>query len=123
MVEPLSVNEAIENLASLSGRDVAITGLLTFEFENISLDHWPKAEQREGTSSSIWISTGTGALQFDEQVCRRLSGKRVVVEGTLHQPDPRFGGCGHMSSWPAEIQARTLERMTPNTSLERTRGR
>ena len=33
-MEPLSVNEAIENLASLSGRDVAITGLLTFEFEN-----------------------------------------------------------------------------------------
>ena len=109
MVEPLSVNEAIEDLAALVGKDVSVSGLFTFEFENVSLEHWPKAERRDEYQSSIWISTGTGSLQFDERVCKRLSGKRVVVQGTLCQPDPKFGGCGHFSLWPAAILARTLE--------------
>jgi hypothetical protein len=109
MVEPLTVNEAIENLATLAGRDVSIIGLFTFQFEDVSLNHWPRGEQRAGYQSSIWISTGMGSLQFDELACKRLSGKRVVVQGTLYQPDPKFGGCGHFSLWPAEILARTLE--------------
>jgi hypothetical protein len=109
MIVPLSVNEAIENLASLAGRDVSICGLLTFEFENHSLGHWPKGERRGDFESSIWIGTGTGSLQFDERVCQRLSGKRVLIQGTLYAPDPKLGGCGHMSGWPAEILARTLE--------------
>ena len=110
MVEPLSVNEAIENLAELAGKDISVSGLFSFEFENVSLNHWPKAERRAGYQSSIWIGTGTGSLQFDERVCERLSGKRVVVQGTLYSPDPKFGGCGHFGLWPAEILARTLSR-------------
>jgi hypothetical protein len=106
--KPITVNEAIANLAELAGRDILIGGVLSFSFEDISLNHWPKAERREGYGSSLWIATGSGSLQFDRQACRRLSGKRVVIEGTLIPPDPKLGGCGHMSLWPGEILARTL---------------
>jgi hypothetical protein len=108
MIEPISVNEAIDELAELARRDILISGVLLFSFENVSLNHWPKAECREGYRSSLWISTGSGSLQLDRQACQRLSGKRVIVEGTLLPPDPRIGGCGHMSLWPGEILARTL---------------
>jgi hypothetical protein len=109
MLAPLSVNETIENLTSLAGRDITVSGLFTFQFENVSISHWPKSESRGFFASSIWISTGTGALQFDQKTCQLLSGKRVLIQGTLYGPDPRMGGCGHMSGWPAEILARTLE--------------
>jgi len=71
-----SVNEAIESLEWLVGKDITVRGLLSFQFENIE----------------------------------RLHGKVVVVEGTLQGPAPNFGGCGHVSLWPAEMVARTLER-------------
>lgn len=109
MIEPLSVNDALQSLANLAGEDVSVTGVLSFEFEDISISHWPLGERDEGYKSSIWLSTGTGSLQFDLQACKRLSGKRVVVQGTLFRPNPSLGGCGHFSMWPAEIVARALE--------------
>jgi hypothetical protein len=107
--QPVTVNEAIDNLSELAGQDILIDGVLSFFFEDTYLTHWPKGERREGYGSSLWISTGSGSLQFDRQACERLSGKRVLIEGTLLQPDPRLGGCGHMSLWPGAILARTLE--------------
>jgi hypothetical protein len=105
-----SVNEAIEMLDGLAGKDICIRGLLSFEFENVSLSHVTLAELLPGYASSIWLSVGSGSLSFDARVCERLHGKVVVVEGTLCKPDPKFGGCGHMSLWPAELVARSLER-------------
>lgn len=105
-----SVNEAIESLEWLSGRDITVRGLLTFRFENVSLSHVPLSEQAPGYASSIWLSVGRGSLGFSERTCERLHGKVVIVEGTLQGPAPNFGGCGHFSLWPAEIVARTLER-------------
>jgi len=110
MPEPLSINEALDRIDELAGCDICVRGLLTFEFEDISIAHLPRAERRDGEMSSIWLSTGTGALGFDQQRCQSLNGKIVVVEGTLLKPEPSFGGCGHMSLWPAELLARTLER-------------
>jgi hypothetical protein len=105
-----SVNEAIEMLDGLAGRDIRVRGLLNYEFENVSLNHVPLAERAEGYASSIWLTAGAGALSFDEKACQRLHGKVVVVQGALQKPDPKFGGCGHMSLWPAELVSRTLER-------------
>ncbi len=110
MSEPISVNEAIQNLPALANQDISVTGVLSFDFEEVSISHWPKAERNDGYMSSIWLSTGSGGLQFDRTACAQLSGKRVVVQGMLSAPDPRLGGCGHMSMWPAELVARTLER-------------
>lgn len=105
-----SVNEAIELLDGLAGKDIKIRGLLSFEFENVSLNHVPLFERQEGYGSSLWLSIGTGSLAFDERACEALNGKVVVVEGTLYGPKPKFGGCGHLSLWPGEIVARTLGR-------------
>lgn len=109
MSEPLTINQAIENLPNLAGQDVSIRGILCFDFEDISISHYPKAERKGPYESSIWISTGVGSLGFDQRVCEKLHGKRVTVQGTLFGPDPRIG-CGHMGLWPAELLARTLER-------------
>ena len=109
MIEPISVNEAIENLAALAGRDVSIIGEFRFDFEDVSLNHLPSTDRGDGYRSSIWIGTGSGALRFDPRACKRLSGKRVVIEGTLLAPSPEIGGCGHMSLWPAEMLARSVE--------------
>lgn len=110
MSEPLTVNQALDQLAHLAGQDVMVQGILCFEFEGTLIEHFPKAERRPDYGSSIWIDTGAGALQFDRAVCARWHGKRVVVQGTLWGPGPGFGGCGHMSLCPAEILLRTLAR-------------
>lgn len=109
MLEAFSVNQVIEQLETLAGQDITVTGLFSFGFEDVCIRHWPKAERHDDYESSIWLSTGSGALRFDMQTCERLSGRRVVVQGTLIKPNPFFKGCGHMSLWPAEIVARTLE--------------
>jgi len=114
MRQPLSVNEALDRIDELSGFDICVRGLLTFEFEDVSITHLPRADRRDVYKSSIWLSTGCGALGFDEKRCKTLSGKIVVVEGKLFKPEPPLGGCGHMGLWPAELLARTLERDSSN---------
>lgn len=112
----LSVNEAIDALPALAGEDISVEGILRFEFEGTAIDHFPKQERRTSQdsgpieSSSIWLSVGTGALQFNEEQLRRWHGKRVTVQGTLYGPHPNLGGCGHLSAWPAEMLARSIER-------------
>lgn len=117
MKPPLSVNAALDELATLVGHEVALQGNLRFEFEGTALDHFPKAERcnvaDEGPlePSSVWLSVGTGALQFNEEQLRRWHGKRVLVLGTLLGPNEKLGGCGHFSAFPAEILARSIERL------------
>ena len=110
MTQPLSVNEALDNLAQIAGHDVNVTGILAFGHESVAIYHHSKAEIRGEYESSIWLSADGGSLAFDRQACEQLHGKRVIVSGTLLGPDARFGGCGHMSLWPAEILAHTMER-------------
>lgn len=107
----LSVNEAISQLNQRAGTTVCVVGILSFDFEDVSLWHFPKAERGEYNDSSLWLSTGYGSMQFDEHAMRRLSGHRVQVLGTLHGPDPVLGGCGHMSGFPAEILVSSIDRL------------
>jgi hypothetical protein len=110
MNEPLSVNEVLDNLPNLVGREVSVRGILHYQFEDVAIYHSPTSEQRSVYGSSIWIDVGSGAFQFNESACEALDGTMVVIAGTLLGPDPSFGGCGHMSLWPGAILARSLER-------------
>ena len=109
MDSPLRVNEVIDRLHELSGKDVAVQGLFHYRFEDVGLYHVPLAEQRPDYGSSIWLTVGYGALAFDPKVCESLDGKLVTVTGRVFEPHSIFGA-GHMGLWPAEILARTLER-------------
>ena len=116
MADSLSVNEALDQLDRLDGEPVAIHGILRFEFEHVAIWHYPKAERRDAepfgqASSSIWLSTGSGSVQLNERGLEKLGGHRVSVLGTLHAPDPHFGGCGHMSGTPAEILVSSIDRL------------
>jgi len=46
-----SVNEVIDRADELDGKPVETIGLLSFEFENHSLNHYLKAERREITEA------------------------------------------------------------------------
>lgn len=116
-MKPLSVNSALDSLGELQGVDITVEGILRWEFEHYAIDHFPKTEMRDANrgdwpvnGSSIWLEAGMGSLQFNEPALERWNGKRVVVEGTLYGPDPKMGGCGHLSGWPACILARTITR-------------
>jgi hypothetical protein len=116
MADSLSVNEALDQLDRLDGEPVAIHGILRFEFEHVAIWHYPKAERRDAepfgqASSSIRLSTGSGSVQLNERGLEKLDGHRVSVLGTLHVPDPHFGGCGHMSGTPAEILVSSIDRL------------
>lgn len=114
-MEILSVNEALDRAVQLDGSCVVIEGILNFEFENISLDHWPKAERvKTPHSSSIWLDEEGGPFGFNEDVLTRWAGKRVVVLGTLERYkefenyDGEFG-YGHFGLWPLRIKARRID--------------
>ena len=107
----LSVNEVIENLNEYAGKNVYLQGVLVWEFENVSICHLPRAERKKGfIESSIWLRCNP-VLQFEERGMQKLSQKSVLVEGRILAPDPKLGGCGHLSGWPAEIVATDIEEL------------
>lgn len=109
-MNPLSVNEALSRLDQLDGQPVVVSGALSFEFENVSLNHVPRSSRHENTyESSIWLSVGCGAIGFNEAVCERWHGKIVIVEGVLHVRDPKMGA-GHMGLWPATLLVQDMYR-------------
>lgn len=109
-MKALSVNEALDSCSVLAGKDITVEGVLRWEFEHYAIEHIPKSERREWNGSSIWLEVGAGSLQFNEAVLEKWNGKLVVAQGTLHPPDPKLGGCGHLSGWSACLVARTIER-------------
>lgn len=117
MKSALSVNTVLDELATLVGQDVALVGILRFEFEGTALDHFPKSERRNTENggplepSSVWLSVGSGALQFNEEQLRRWHGKRVTVLGHLAPSRCKARGGGHLSAFPAEVLARSIERL------------
>jgi len=113
-MKPLSINEALLKGAKLSGSCIPVEGILTFEHEDISISHWPKAERNEYYASSIWIEPDGAAFDFDQAVLERWSGKRVVILGFLDfakesKVDGWDEGFGHFSMWPAQIRARRID--------------
>ena len=105
-----TVNELLENKEIFNGQRVYVEGLLTFETENISINHWPKSEQNR---YGIWLSVGMGAFSLNQDALAKLSGKKVVCLGefqadlTPSTVDGDFG-FGHFSMWPAQIVATEL---------------
>lgn len=114
----LSVNELIDRFPELDGQPVEVTGLLTFEFENTSIGHFPKAEHREIAEevdppyyqSSVWLTFGSGSIQPNEVVLSKWTGKRVLVTGVLRGPSGPYG-CGHFGAWGCEIEAYSVVRV------------
>ena len=114
----LSVNDAIDRAGELNGKPVEIVSLLTFEFENQSLGHFPKAGRREITEatdlpyyqSSVWITFGSGSIQPNQEVLTRWVGKRVRISGILHTSHGPCG-CGHFGGWGCEVEAYRIERL------------
>lgn len=114
----LSVNDVIDRVHELDGMRLKIVGLLTFEFENHFLGHFPKAERREITEavdppfyqSIIWIEFGTGSIQPNYGVLTRWIGKRVRIAGVVRTPKGPCG-CGHFGGWGCEVEADTIERL------------
>ncbi len=114
----LSINELLAHRSELDGKPIEVCGLLTFEFEDTSLTHFPKAEQREPSDdftqpyypSSVWLSFGSGSIQPNKEVLSRWNGKRVRVIGIVRTAKESFG-CGHFSAWECEIEPFTIERI------------
>ena len=79
----ISVNDAINRSESLFGTDVFLHGILTYSDNNVLIEHWPKSERIAKSWNQIWIYTGDGAFNFNDEVLARISDKRVVVHGTL----------------------------------------
>jgi hypothetical protein len=106
--ETLTVNQALDNLSKLLGHDVQIKGILHFDHEDIAIYHHPGSERKLAYESSIWLTTGSGSLGFDEKACMKFNGKMVTVAGFLIVPEQTSYGCGHMGLWPAELLTRTM---------------
>ena len=105
-----SVNEVLENKESLHGQRIYIEGLLSYDVEDVSLLHWPKAEQSE---IGIWIEESNGAFKYSFESLDNLAGKKVVCLGEFQsssEADTFDGewGFGHMSLWPAQLIATEL---------------
>jgi hypothetical protein len=106
-----TVNETLERLSAFGGELVEVIGLLAWRFENRSLESTAVAERGErGERSTLWLEVDDETPAMDEGMLIRWSGKRVVVSGILRAPDPKFGGCGHFSMWPAELLVRSIRR-------------
>lgn len=113
-MDVLSVNEAIERLRTLDGEQVALFGQLSLEFEGTELIHLPKSERSDGQDglyqSRVWTEFDMLAAERNEGQLDRLEGRQVILQGTLHAPNPEFGGCGHFALWPAKIRVASIEK-------------
>ncbi|WP_197993026.1 hypothetical protein [Gimesia aquarii] len=116
MLNPISVNDAIDRLAELAGQDVSLVGVLSLDFEGTSINHIPKSECRSnvvGTyQSSIWVNFDFVAINQCEQWLDQFDGRHVQVDGILAAPEKSFNGCGHFSLWPAELTVTAIAKKT-----------
>jgi hypothetical protein len=114
MNSALSVNEALDRLPELAGQHISVVGILEFEYECSAISHFPKKERVERSpwvyGSSIWLTSGSGSVSLNPEVLSKWSGHRVQVMGVLQGPGA-FGGRGHMSLWPAQVEALSIERV------------
>ena len=115
----LTVNEAIDALPGIAGKEVTVIGMLKFEFEYFALEHSPYREKRKAlpgalhlSNSSLWIEIDMDCHQLDNSYLENLNGKLVSIKGKLYSPDPVMGGSGHLSAWPASIVASAIKRIS-----------
>jgi hypothetical protein len=114
MVNPISVNDAIDRLTELAGQNVSVFGSLSLELEGTCINHIPKTESRhDGTGtyqSSIWVNFDLAAIKKREQWLDQFDGRHVRVMGKLVEPLDGYDGCGHFSMWPAELNVMAIEK-------------
>ncbi|MEQ9022195.1 MAG: hypothetical protein RLN82_05485, partial [Pseudomonadales bacterium] len=107
MLNPISVNAALDRLIELNGQMVNLVGALSLDFEGTCIYHIPKSEchsDEVGTyQSSIWVNFDLAAMKQNEQWLQQYDDRHVRVEGRLAAPEKGFDGCGHFSLWPAKI--------------------
>ena len=108
------MNDAVEQIAALDGKVVSIVGALSLDFEGRCINHIPMSETIYGefgeSQSSIWADFDLEAIGHDVRWLRQFDKRYVRVLGVLAAPEPRFGGCGHLSMWPAEILIKAIEK-------------
>jgi hypothetical protein len=114
MINPISVNDAIERLAELAGQNVSVFGSLSLEFEGTCINHIPKSEFRDDATepyqSSIWVNFDLTAINQREEWLDQFDGRHVRLVGTLVAPLDGYDGCGHFSMWPAELNFTSIEK-------------
>ena len=114
MLNPISVQDAIDRLAELAGQNVSVFGSLSLEFEGTCINHVPKSEARDagaGTyESSIWVNFDLSAIKQRMQWLDQFDGRHVRVTGKLAGPLQGYEGCGHFSLWPAELNVTSIEK-------------
>lgn len=69
-----------------------------------------KDSHRGNFESSVWVDFDFEALSQGESWLLQFDRRHVVVTGTLESPDPEYGGCGHMSLWPAAILVNAISK-------------
>ena len=106
-----SVNSALEDLASLSGQNIAVEGILSFELKTATLNHLQQPGEdgfhsRSSLPSSIRLTGRAGAV-WVTQAAIEGQGKKVTVFGTLRgRLHDRQGG---IHSSPAEMLVRRIQ--------------
>ena len=113
VMKPLTVNEALARLSELGGSCILLEGVLTYEFEDISISHWPKAEWKD-VGSNVEIEPYSLLFPFNGEVMKRWCGKRVVILGVIEGEVKSsifdyLGGFEHSVLWPARIRVRRID--------------
>ena len=49
-------------------------------------------------------------MGISREILEQYDGREVVLSGILRGPEFGFGGCGHFSFWPAEMDVSKVEK-------------
>lgn len=113
-MEILSVNAVIERINELDGQVVCVVGSLSLDFEGQCINHIPKSEVASGEQgkypSSIWATFDLEAIGCDYKSLQQFDKRHVHLIGIIKAPNPKLGGCGHLSLWPAELIVKAIEK-------------
>jgi hypothetical protein len=97
-VDQVSLDAVISEPRAFEGRHLRVHGVLRLEFEGNALYTSEAGLQARDEKRSLWIVLNPAYLRTSRNTLSRLSGHRVVVEGTVMP-----GEHGHMGLWPAEF--------------------
>ena len=100
-----TINEVLSKKNDLDGQRIYVEGVLTYETENVCLEHWPKSERGR---QSLWLEQSKGPLRFNQIGMEKLAGKKVIALGEFQSKVPTvndnfYCGFGHLGMWPAQL--------------------
>ena len=99
-----SVNELLSKQEGLHNKQIYVEGILNFEFEDISLLHWPSSERE---NQSVWVEQGEGVFCFNEKKLKSLHARKIVCLGKIESMKSEWG-YGHMGLWSVQIIPREI---------------